>query len=75
MTLRIDRCVCTNQTFVALLAAAKAKGLSLEELGRQTGAGKQCTMCLPYLRKMLKTEQTVFHHLLPSEDDGRGSEG
>lgn len=69
MTIRIDRCVCTDQTFVSLLALARGQGLSIDELGCRTGAGKQCTMCLPYLRASLETGQTTFHELLATDED------
>lgn len=72
MTIRIDRCVCTNQTFESLLALAREQELSLDELGCRTGAGRQCALCQPYLRKSLRTGQTVFHELLPAEEDADG---
>jgi bacterioferritin-associated ferredoxin len=33
----------------------------------QTGAGAQCGLCRPYLRRMLQTGETAFRALLPPE--------
>lgn len=68
MTIRVDRCICTDQTFVALRQRAQREGLSLDEIMALTGlAGQRCGMCRPYLRQALQTGQTVFHELLPDD--------
>ena len=63
----VSRCICRNTPFAELLARAQARGWSLEELIKQTGCGAQCGLCRPYLRRMLRTGETVFHEIL-SED-------
>jgi bacterioferritin-associated ferredoxin len=63
----VSRCICQNTPFAELLARAQARGWSLEELIEQTGCGAQCGLCRPYLRRMLRTGETVFHEIL-SED-------
>jgi bacterioferritin-associated ferredoxin len=63
----VSRCICRNTPFAELLARAKTCGWSLEELIKQTGCGAQCGLCRPYLRRMLRTGETVFHEIL-SED-------
>lgn len=65
--MRIDRCVCTDQTFAALLRQARAEGWDVDQLRRCTGAGEHCGMCRPYLRETVRTGQTVFLRLLPQE--------
>lgn len=60
----IDRCVCRGRLFGDLLPAARAAAWSLADLIRETGCGDQCGLCRPYLRRMLQTGETVFHHLL-----------
>ena len=62
----IDRCVCLNRRFVDLLPMARARGLSLSDLMRETGCGDQCGLCRPYLRRMLSTGETVFHQIIES---------
>jgi bacterioferritin-associated ferredoxin len=60
----VSRCICRNTPFAELLARAQAGGWSLEELIEQTGCGAQCGLCRPYLRRMLRTGETVFHEIL-----------
>ncbi|MFW6061075.1 MAG: hypothetical protein ACODAQ_12915 [Phycisphaeraceae bacterium] len=64
----IDRCICTRRTFADLLAVARRDGLSLDQLAACTGASRHCGRCRPYLRRGLRTGETVFHQLLPAED-------
>ena len=64
----IDRCVCTEQSFAALLELARERGLDLAELAALTGASDRCTRCRPYLRRALRTGETVFHELLPEDE-------
>ena len=63
----ISSCICRNTAFAELLPRARARGWGLEELMKQTGCGAQCGLCRPYLRRMLRTGETVFHEIL-SED-------
>lgn len=65
--LSIDRCVCRQFPFVALLPLARAHGWLLEDVHRETGCGAQCGLCKPYLRRMLATGQTVFHEILTDD--------
>jgi bacterioferritin-associated ferredoxin len=69
MSIRIDRCVCTANTFDKLLAHARQEDLSLPQLVEQTGASACCGMCRPYLRRAWRTGQTVFFHLLDETDE------
>lgn len=45
---------------------ARARGLGLADLMRETGCGDQCGLCRPYLRRMLSTGETVFHQIIES---------
>jgi bacterioferritin-associated ferredoxin len=63
----VSRCICRNTPFSDLLRRARAGGWSLQDLMAETGCGAQCGLCRPYLRRMLRTGETVFHELL-SED-------
>jgi bacterioferritin-associated ferredoxin len=69
MPVTVDRCLCRQTPFERLLPLARAADWSLSDLIRETGCGGQCGLCRPYLRRMLRTGETVFHQLL-SEDDG-----
>lgn len=65
----IDRCICTKQTFAELFAVAESEGLTANELEEQTGAGSQCHLCRPYVRRACRTGQTVFTQLLSEADE------
>lgn len=68
-TILIDRCICRNRRFEALLPEARERSWSLNELVRNTGCGGQCGLCRPYLRRMLATGETAFDHLLPPDPE------
>jgi bacterioferritin-associated ferredoxin len=68
---RVDRCICRSTPFEVLLPRARAAGWSLSDLIRETGCGGQCGLCRPYLQRMLRTGETVFHELLPPESEAR----
>lgn len=63
--MNIDRCYCYDQPFAELKSIADNRGVELiRELQRHVAFGKNCQLCHPYVRRMLKTGQTVFHHVL-----------
>jgi len=64
----VSRCVCKATSFEELRARATASGWGLLDLMRETGAGAQCGLCRPYLRRMLRTGETEFHELLDPDD-------
>ena len=64
MSLLITMCVCQRMPFDRLLPIARERGWSLEDIMRETQCGAGCGLCLPYLRQMLKTGQTVFTEIL-----------
>lgn len=64
---RIDRCVCHNLTFAELVRTARQEGVGLVELSRRTGFGTKCGSCVAYVKRTLKTGETVFSELLPFE--------
>lgn len=66
---RITRCVCMRMPFERLLPLARREGWTLPVLMAETGCGRQCGMCRPYLQRMLETGETVFHDVLPPLDD------
>lgn len=62
--MNIDRCLCTGFTFAELCDAARARGWDLERIRQELGAGGQCGLCRPYLRRALATGEVVFHEIL-----------
>jgi bacterioferritin-associated ferredoxin len=69
MSIRVSGCICKATAFADLLPRARARGWDLGELMRETGCGAQCGLCRPYLRRMLRTGETVFHELLNPDDN------
>jgi bacterioferritin-associated ferredoxin len=63
----VSRCICRDLAFSELLPRARAAGWSLQDLMSETGAGAQCGLCRPYLRRMLRTGETAFHQLLTED--------
>ncbi len=63
----IDRCSCERRTFAELLALARAQSLDLRALADRTGCGTHCGWCVAYLRRGLRTGETVFTELLDKE--------
>ena len=69
MGICIDRCLCFRLTFAELQQIAAEKGSrSLEELQKHVVFGQKCKLCHPYVRKMLKTGETVFYQILSEQD-------
>ena len=66
-TVLVSRCICRGVEFAELLPRARAANWTLDDLIRETGCGGQCGLCRPYLREMLLTGRTAFHHLLPPD--------
>ena len=64
----VNRCICRNTAFAELLSRARANDWDLLALMQATGAGAQCGLCRPYLRRMLRTGETDFHQLLTEDE-------
>ncbi|MBN4056784.1 (2Fe-2S)-binding protein [bacterium AH-315-J21] len=55
------KCRCHGVRFARMKALAKEKGLTtVAELQRHVQFGDNCRRCLPFVRQMLETGQTVF---------------
>lgn len=67
---RIDRCYCFGKTFAELHDVAEATGAeTVAELQRHVVFGEQCTLCHPYVRRMLRTGETVFREIVTEADE------
>jgi NAD(P)H-nitrite reductase large subunit len=68
--MRIDRCLCFDKSFAELKAISDTTGAeTIEELQRQTKFGKSCRLCHPYVRRMLRTGETVFFEVIEGGED------
>ncbi len=61
----IDRCICYQKTFASLKQVAeKTESLSIQALQEHSDFGKNCRLCLPYVKRMLETGETVFSEVI-----------
>ena len=63
----IDRCLCEDKPFAQLLEVARREALTLTALADREGCGTHCGWCVAYLRRGLRTGETVFGELLAKE--------
>lgn len=69
----IDRCICHGRRFADLAPVARASGAStvgaLQEAARDAGRdfGRGCGLCHAYVRRMLRTGETVFHEVVTDD--------
>lgn len=68
--IRVDRCVCCATSFARLKHQADAAGAAtVDELQEHSTFGTECGTCLPYVRRMLRTGQTVFGEIICEQDE------
>lgn len=72
--MNVDRCVCFNLTFAQLKELARKESLDFEQLKERTQCCANCSMCEPYIRRMLSTGEVVFPLLSGTAAD-RGAGG
>ena len=66
----IDRCYCFAKRFAELKPVAEATGAgSVAELQQHALFGQRCRLCHPYVRRMLRTGETVFHEIVTDETE------
>jgi hypothetical protein len=65
--INIDSCYCEKKSFASLISVARADNLDLAALAKREGCGTHCGWCVAYLRRGLRTGETVFHELLGKE--------
>lgn len=68
--MRIDRCYCFDVPFETLKGVAAAEGAeTVVELQEYCEFGRRCTLCHPYVRRMLRTGTTVFDRVVTAADE------
>jgi len=66
--MQITRCVCYDKTFAELKRIADEHSCkSVEGLQRHVEFGLKCKLCHPYVRRMLRTGETVFTEIIAGE--------
>ena len=69
MSIRIDRCICFDKSFAELHMIARAHGItSLLQLQTRVEFGQKCRLCHPYVKRMLRTGETVFSEIVQDEE-------
>lgn len=58
--MKVDRCVCHSLPFDQLKAVAAASNLDFDALKERTRCCSNCSLCEPYVRRMLETGETAF---------------
>ena len=72
----IDRCYCFNKTFAHLKEVAVATGgASVAALQSDVEFGQRCQLCHPYVRRMLRTGEVIFHEIVTEADEPEGIQG
>ncbi len=65
MSIHIDRCLCFQVSFEALSEIARHEQITtLDALQQKIVFGEKCQLCHPYVKRMLKTGQTVFNEII-----------
>ena len=68
--MQIDRCVCCERPFAELHAEARRHGIvDVETLQRHMAFGTGCGLCVPYVKRMLRTGEVVFHEIVTDEEE------
>ncbi len=71
----IDRCLCFDHTFADLAEVAAATGAeSVAALQEHALFGQKCALCHPYVRRMLRTGETAFAHVVTEADEPEADE-
>ncbi len=73
---RIDRCYCFGRPFAELKATAEATGAAtVPALQAHVVFGQQCGLCRPYVRRMLRTGETVFGEIVTEAEEPERESG
>jgi len=68
--MHIDRCYCFQQSFAHLKSVAHEEGVdTVEALQEHVLFGEKCELCHPYVRRMLRTGETAFDHVIHEADE------
>lgn len=70
MSVRIDRCHCFDVPFADLADVAEEAGAeTVKALQQHVRFGEKCQLCHPYVRRMLRSGQTVFGEIIAASDE------
>jgi bacterioferritin-associated ferredoxin len=67
--MRVDRCVCHGVSIQDILELARSEKLTPQQLEDRLICGTGCGICQPYVRRALRTGQTVFTQVVRDADE------
>ncbi|NNE47951.1 MAG: (2Fe-2S)-binding protein [Rhodothermales bacterium] len=63
--MEIDRCYCFGVSFSTLVDIARQTGAkTIPDLQKKIVFGRQCELCHEYVKRALRTGETVFHEII-----------
>lgn len=65
--MNVDRCICRDISFADLKAIADRTGADFKGLRTATNCATACSLCVPYIRRMLATGVTEQPVMAPEE--------
>lgn len=64
----VTRCICHQINFSEVKKISEERGLStVQELQVEKICSTNCKLCVPYIKKLLKTGRTAFQPVLKTE--------
>lgn len=68
--MRIERCVCHKVEFSTVKRwLASHPGAHFAEIKQEFKCGTGCGLCAPYLRRMMRTGETVYYQIVTERDE------
>ncbi len=68
--MEIDRCLCHGTLYADMAEAAACSGArTIPALQDDLDFGHGCQLCHPYVRRMLRTGETVFREVVTEDDE------
>ena len=68
--MRIERCVCHKVEFSTVKRwLAAHPDAQFPQIQQEFKCGTGCGLCAPYLRRMMRTGETVYHHIVTERDE------
>jgi bacterioferritin-associated ferredoxin len=65
----VDRCVCSDRTFAEMKTVIDTYELSsVDQLRGYMEFGKNCALCVPYIRRVFATGKTEFDIIISGEN-------
>ena len=68
--MRIERCVCHKVEFSTVKRWLESHpGATFADIKQEFKCGTGCGLCAPYVRRTMRTGETVYHHIVTERDE------